>query len=45
MKNQRLTYLFPFFIAILVNACAGSPEIAVTPAEEGLTFLYFYTEG
>ena len=31
--------------AMLLTACGGAQGSPVTPAPEGLTFLFFYTDG
>ena len=31
-------------LLVLVSACVIGPELPITPAEDKLTFLFFYTD-
>jgi len=43
----RFRYLFLFvgLTAILLGACSDSDTPQITPADNKLTFLFFYTDG
>jgi hypothetical protein len=44
MKKLILVFLLSF-LALLATACGGAPNSGVIPAQDKLTFLFFYTDG
>lgn len=45
MNLFRILLLPPLILVSLLSACSGTGSSPITPAQDRLTFLYFYVDG
>ena len=43
--RYRYLFLLTVLVTLLISACGGSQSPPITPAQDRLTFLYFFING